>query len=562
MEVTCSRCQSVYDFEDTLVSTKGVVVRCTHCGHLFKVFPPDVAPAAAEESGWMLRREDGTVFAIDRFSTLQKWIAQAKVTRRDELSRTGESWKRLGDIIELAPFFETVGRQAGRGRAEPTLAAMPAPSALGRGAEREHLEIPLAYQSMVPPAQIGVPSVPPDEPVERAPFRIEAAESLRQEAAPFAVADASRADTAPARPSRKPVMPPGEVRLWAEPEPEEDLPRRRRGMAWLVLLLVVAAGAVVAGMYHRQIGLFFRRVTGTDPGAATETERILEKAARLFSAETAGSVREAEVEYDRVLRFNIGDTRALGGLLEMRTMRAQYARDELDVALLLGMPDKDPREVERLQAAFDTEMARAREMSLGLPAPGGDTAGLGAEALRALADMERLRGDRERSADLLGAVLALAPEDPRSLHVRAMLVMDDALSSPDLVGATAEVEAAFGRALAADAGRGMVPRARIHLALYLALVGRRDEAAAQVRCVIDGGSACPEGRGTAHPDHLLAGKVGAWLSLLPAGIAGPVPPALPSHTVVQPSRQPAEAPDAGPEIVPAEAPDAAEPADA
>ena len=108
MDVTCSRCQSVYEFEDTLVSPRGVVVRCTQCGHLFKIFPPGAAPGMPEESGWMLRREDGTVFAIDRFSTLQKWIGQGKVTRRDELSRTGESWKRIGDIVELAPFFDRV----------------------------------------------------------------------------------------------------------------------------------------------------------------------------------------------------------------------------------------------------------------------------------------------------------------------------------------------------------------------------------------------------------------------------------------------------------------------
>jgi len=59
MEVRCERCQTDYDFDESLVTERGVAVKCTQCGHLFTVYPqgyygPRAAPsppAAAAVSG-------------------------------------------------------------------------------------------------------------------------------------------------------------------------------------------------------------------------------------------------------------------------------------------------------------------------------------------------------------------------------------------------------------------------------------------------------------------------------------------------------------------------------
>ena len=37
MYVQCERCKTEYDFDDALVSERGTTVKCTQCGHQFKV---------------------------------------------------------------------------------------------------------------------------------------------------------------------------------------------------------------------------------------------------------------------------------------------------------------------------------------------------------------------------------------------------------------------------------------------------------------------------------------------------------------------------------------------
>src|SRR5947208_15008276 len=37
MDVRCEKCQTVYEFDDARVKESGVTVKCTQCGHIFKV---------------------------------------------------------------------------------------------------------------------------------------------------------------------------------------------------------------------------------------------------------------------------------------------------------------------------------------------------------------------------------------------------------------------------------------------------------------------------------------------------------------------------------------------
>ena len=95
----------------------------------------------------------------------------------------------------------------------------------------------------------------------------------------------------------------------------------------------------------------------------------MEKADSLVAAETAESLRQAESEYAKVLEFNSTDERALGGLLEVHALQAQFARDEIDVSNVLGLAERDPAEAERLRRDFDNEASRARELALALRKP-------------------------------------------------------------------------------------------------------------------------------------------------------------------------------------------------
>ena len=108
MDVTCERCGTEYEFDETLVSDRGTTVKCTNCGHLFKVFRRSGEPSRADESTriWQLRMASGETQSFGSLKDLQRLIAEGKVSEDDKLARTGEGWKRLGDIAELATFFQ------------------------------------------------------------------------------------------------------------------------------------------------------------------------------------------------------------------------------------------------------------------------------------------------------------------------------------------------------------------------------------------------------------------------------------------------------------------------
>jgi predicted Zn finger-like uncharacterized protein len=121
MDVRCEQCKTLYELDDARVSEAGTTVRCTTCGHVFRVrkkvllmteavpaggegmaVPPPVAEKPAQ---WRVRSPSGKVVAFRELTSLQKWIVERKFGRDDHISLRGDTWKRLGDIAELQPFF-------------------------------------------------------------------------------------------------------------------------------------------------------------------------------------------------------------------------------------------------------------------------------------------------------------------------------------------------------------------------------------------------------------------------------------------------------------------------
>jgi predicted Zn finger-like uncharacterized protein len=121
MDVRCERCGTEYEFEDDRITEDGVTVKCSTCGHLFKIrkksfvlTEPVVLDKKEGDGGeskdrnWMVRKGDGSILSFKELTTLQKWIVERKVSREDEISKSGENWKRLGGIAELGSFFQIV----------------------------------------------------------------------------------------------------------------------------------------------------------------------------------------------------------------------------------------------------------------------------------------------------------------------------------------------------------------------------------------------------------------------------------------------------------------------
>ena len=145
MDVRCERCKTEYEFDDARITEAGVTVKCTTCEHVFMVKkkalvvtvpvePGDAGrpscPGSPHADGGGARAgvegapgRAGTSSHFKELTTLQKWIVERKVTRDDEICLTGESWKRLGNIAELASFFQVVeeAQQGGSGAAAPQL---------------------------------------------------------------------------------------------------------------------------------------------------------------------------------------------------------------------------------------------------------------------------------------------------------------------------------------------------------------------------------------------------------------------------------------------------------
>ena len=148
MDVRCERCSTEYEFDDALVSGRGTTVKCTNCGHKFKIRRPD---GDFSEDFWNVRTRDGRTLVFTSLRELQRAIQSKLVDRADQLSRGGLAPKGIGTIPELAPFFEM--REPQR-----TLPGTPGDPAFDRGFDPKRT-IPNAPPVMVP--QIGSQEVRP-----------------------------------------------------------------------------------------------------------------------------------------------------------------------------------------------------------------------------------------------------------------------------------------------------------------------------------------------------------------------------------------------------------------
>jgi predicted Zn finger-like uncharacterized protein len=125
MDVQCERCKTEYELDETRISDAGLTVKCTQCGNIFKVRKPFVSTPALETSApqkeWRVRRQDGQQLALRNLTELQRWIVERRVGPNDEVSLSGETWRKLGTLPELGAFFEVVqvAEQGGRGVGAP-----------------------------------------------------------------------------------------------------------------------------------------------------------------------------------------------------------------------------------------------------------------------------------------------------------------------------------------------------------------------------------------------------------------------------------------------------------
>ncbi len=163
MDVTCDKCQTEYEFDDALVSEQGTSVRCTQCGHRFKVRRPTGGSAPEV---WIVRTVDGLALEFRALRELKNAIASGKVGRDDVLSRGAGRPRRLASIAELEPFFTVQPRPMlntapGLGGIESPRPRKQTPSGLGPGARDQSIAIPLPRDQAVSSVRVPPPSQAP-----------------------------------------------------------------------------------------------------------------------------------------------------------------------------------------------------------------------------------------------------------------------------------------------------------------------------------------------------------------------------------------------------------------
>lgn len=146
MDVSCPRCDAVYEFDIRRLRGGKATLKCSQCGHLFRLEGPGKVLDESQRR-WMVRKEtSGDILYFTGFDTLHEWIMEGRIGGEDAISRTGGSWKVLREIGEFTPIFqvlESIARlkeaASASSKSGPREAASPVSEKLAGGAKSDKL---------------------------------------------------------------------------------------------------------------------------------------------------------------------------------------------------------------------------------------------------------------------------------------------------------------------------------------------------------------------------------------------------------------------------------------
>ncbi len=490
MDVKCERCNTEYEFDDALVSERGTTVRCTECGHQFKVRRAGTEKAVADaqndgESGdrWTVQTALGQQLTFLTLRELQRAILAKRVVRRDMLLHGGSPPRPLGSIAELEPLFES--RTSGQ---NPSTAAPPvervitAPILLAAAdAPPDSLKRTAPWGSELPPAVQPAGNPPRATDTLRPLARSEASPSPLNELTPSSSAGAFAPPTlwhpkaqgrAPVRApewqrgqARGPSPLPGhqddaeEVRApfhSSSDEAADGIPGRRRVGGWVVavalLLSVGVAGWVVAKPY------MLARAGGVASELDTRVEPSL-KNGELALAD--GDLDRAQEQFDKASALTARDPRVLRD-----EARVAVARADIPWLKLRLLSPEASEEVRATKVQLDERVARARlAADAALAAAPDDPA-----ALRSKIDALRMLGEQGTARTYVTKILGQTSQ-PDTAYVLAAL---------DLAEAAPLWTTVLDRLRLAAGAEGNVGRARAALIYALMKSGKPGEAKSEL----------------------------------------------------------------------------------
>ena len=129
MQIVCDQCQAVYDVDPPtgpFARDQNLVFRCTACGNSIPIrsveplaseeekpvsvesVPSDSATSKPADEKRILLRQQGKVYQVRDEAMLQRWIAERRIWRTDEVSLDGSTWTKAEAVEGCSVFFDLV----------------------------------------------------------------------------------------------------------------------------------------------------------------------------------------------------------------------------------------------------------------------------------------------------------------------------------------------------------------------------------------------------------------------------------------------------------------------
>lgn len=506
MDIICKKCGTEYEFDDELIGPRGTTVRCSQCGYLFKVYR-SVEEEEESFQGWFLKKVDGSIYPIDSLSILQRWIKAGKVTKDDEISRTGKKWKKLGMIPELEPFFKMAIDKAGMdanldlslGDTQP-LNIKGTGKVVRIGKDRD-LEDDEVNELTIPNKSLD--SFSKDEvssenkvithikPIKEKEFEIGGPKDQKLNPAWVEMADDfslhKREPLLEDREGKKQkasvIKSPVEV---AEKELIEQLERsgeksrwKIKGIITLFLIITVLAGTIVYFILFQPEVL--KKISSS---IITKEEALSYKPFYLrgreyFLLDTEEGYLEADREYHRALSINPEAKEVYGGLAELYTTWAQYIRDDRDDKIYFAYFNKNIaeargillRDLEEIDMSFMNKMEQAKRFLDKVLKSRFESR----ESIRSLISYYRLSKEMEKAKSLIEEKEGAMNRDPEFLYEKALFLLD-LKRNPE------EVLPLLKNALSLNE---KLIRVRYRLARVLLVLGKKEEAIANLERIVE-----------------------------------------------------------------------------
>ncbi len=452
MDVRCDRCGTEYEFDDALVSERGTSVKCTNCGHQFKVFRGKGDAAPPEQ--WVIRTYDGREVVFITLRELKTAIMARQVLRSDRLARGGGPIRTLGSIPELTSFFDEAERVAREGAS----ARVPTPRGLGGPTSQVPLTsdrvvartlqglAPAPHQTtgqtavpvMLPPLAEPPPPASVEPPTARRgpPGGISAPPGLLP---PLTTTSGAINDIT----SRDEVSFRGERSQFVDDDTSLGRPRNAGSLRWVLALVVLGGLGVVGVTYGKQLIGEGPKAAATTGAQSEQVKGLLQQSDRALAE---GDIEGARELLGKASALAENDVRVQVSLSRLWATRADVAWLKLKLIKASDPGAADARAVAQRDLKDATDRARKAA---------DHAAELSADDLAVV----RVKVDALRLADDLAVARALAPRlasgtlQPETAYVLAAL--DLAEASPPWKGIierlqlAASAESAPGRARAA-----------------------------------------------------------------------------------------------------------------